>query len=349
MAVVGHRDLNRLAAALRPWLENRLRGTAKVELPTPRPPPGGGSSETLVLEPVLSGDGQRRAERWVLRIQATANQIYQDPSVERQFRVMQALGQSGAVPVPAVLWFEPDPQVIGAPFFVMEHVAGDIPDSFHHSKGFFTEMPPARREAIWTEAIETMARLHRADIGPLSFLARPEFGSAGLEQEVAIWDDYLGWAGIPIRPVQRRARQWLADHLPSMSTGLAWGDARPGNMIFRDSACVAVIDWETASLAGAETDLGWWLFYDWLMSNGFGVSRLEGLPGPDETIRLWESFVGRKARDMAWHEVFATWRFSLISDRARMLMRMRGDVDPFAADAETPHARRLTMLIAQHE
>ena len=112
---------------------------------------------------------------------------------------------------------------------------------------------------------------------------------------------------------------------------------------------IIVLAATTASLAGAETDLGWWLFYDWFVADGFGVARLPGLPARDETVRLWEGFSGRRALDMEWHEVFATWRFSLISDRARYLARKLGLQNAAAAAAtstDSPHARRLEMLLA---
>ena len=38
-----------------------------------------------------------------------------------------------------------------------------------------------------------------------------------------------------------------------------WGDARIGNMIFRDGRCVAVLDWEMATLGPPQMDLGWFL------------------------------------------------------------------------------------------
>jgi aminoglycoside phosphotransferase (APT) family kinase protein len=199
---------------------------------------------------------------------------------------------------------------------------------------------------IWLSAIQSLARINSVEIEPFRFLARPSFGDTGLDQEIVVWDSYMHWSGAPIRPVQERARRWLSDHFPKeRPIGLAWGDARPGNMIFRDNTCVAVIDWETVSLAGAETDLGWWLFYDWFVSEGFGVQRLPGLGTREETIRVWEEFVGRKALNMHWHEVFATWRFSLISDRAGLLAREMGAQNAPPADVTSPHARRLEMLL----
>jgi aminoglycoside phosphotransferase (APT) family kinase protein len=341
-----NRDPETLRQALLVWLHERLPAAEAIALPILRRPDAGGSSETLFLDPVITERGTERREAWVLRIEATGHQVYEDPSVARQYRVMQSLALTGAVPVPQVLWLEADRSVLGAPFFMMQRVAGSIPDSLHHSKGYLAEVSPAERAEIWTSAIETLARIHSVDVEPFAFLARSQQGVSGLDQELAVWDSYLSWSGIAVRPIQQRARRWLEDRLPAnRPTGLAWGDARPGNMIFRHHRCVAVIDWETVSLGGAETDLGWWLFYDWFMSDGIDVPRLPGVPDRDATIKLWESFAGRKAHDMEWHEVFATWRFSLISDRARLLAsRAGGRTIPSVTGARSPHAERLVML-----
>jgi aminoglycoside phosphotransferase (APT) family kinase protein len=328
------RNPDELRRVLLPWLRRRLPGASDIDLPQPQQPDAGGSSETFLLDPMIHDGGMQRRAEWVLRIQATSFQVYLDPSVERQFRVLQLLGQSAAAPVPRTLWYEPDPRILGAPFFVMERVAGRSPGNVYHARGLFADATPTARTAMWCSALQAMARIHRADVTCFGFLARAELGATGLEQELAYWDQYARWCGSPLRPVQLQAREWLRAQLPrERGTGLAWGDARPGNMLFRDDQCVAVIDWETVSLAGAETDLGWWLFYDWMVSAGMGTPRLAGLGDRTETIGLWEQFVGRKAQALDWHEVFATWRYSLVSDRARQLMRDHGaaDAPPAAA------------------
>jgi aminoglycoside phosphotransferase (APT) family kinase protein len=229
---------------------------------------------------------------------------------------------------------------------VMERVEGSIPSDLYHTNGYLTEIAPTEREALWLSAIEAMAALHAAPPEPFAFLARLDRGASGLEQQLAAWDSYMAWSDAPVRPVQQRARRWLEDHMPpERPTGLAWGDARPGNMVFRNGRCAAVLDWETASLGGAETDLGWWLFYDWMVSEGMGVPRLDGLGGPAQFIRAWEGFADRRARAMDWHEIFATWRYSLVSDRARHLMRRNGVPNAPPADARSLPAERLETLV----
>jgi aminoglycoside phosphotransferase (APT) family kinase protein len=347
MALVSHRDPEDVKRAILPWLQARLSDAEQIDLPTPRKPDAGGSSDTYFLSPRIVERGRERQEDWVLRIENTGFQVYQHPTIERQYRVMRVLKERSNVPVPAMIWYEPDRRTLGESFFVMQRVVGQIPSYLYHADGFLTQVTPAARAAIWLSAVEALAGIHRTDLESFRFLSRPQFGATGLDQEIALWDGYLRWSGAPVRPIQQRARQWLLDHVPSRRpTGLAWGDARIGNMVFHDNRCVAVIDWETVSLGGAESDLGWWLFYDWMVSEGWGVPRLEGLGEREDTIKAWEEFASRQAFDLAWHEMFATWRFSLISDRARHLMRMMQMPDPLPADLKSPPAERLAMLLS---
>jgi aminoglycoside phosphotransferase (APT) family kinase protein len=331
-----------LAQALLPWLEERLSG-ARIELGTVTQADGGGSSETYFLHATISDAEGARRESWVLRVQATSHQIYQDPAVERQFRVMKQLATASAAPVPTVRWYEPDASVIGAPFYLMDNVDGEVPSALYHSDPWLAGLSPSRRHALWLSAIEAMAAVHRAPVSQFGFLA---FGMAesGLEQELDRWDSYAAWTGLTLHPIQLRVRDALGRDRPRGETaGLAWGDARLSNMIFRSDRCAAVIDFETASLGGAETDLGWWLFYDWMVSEGSGTPRLEGFGDRQDLLATWVSFAGRPARDMAWHELFATWRYSLVSDRARQLAAAH---DPSIANRPSLSAQRLEVLLA---
>jgi aminoglycoside phosphotransferase (APT) family kinase protein len=228
-----------------------------------------------------------------------------------------------------MLWYEEDKSILGESFFLMERVHGTVPrDLFHSdSDGLFARSAPAEREAMWLSAVKAMAGIHVVNAQDYAFLDRPQWGRTALDQEMAIWDSYSRWSGAALQPIQVRARLWLDDNKPTaVPQSLAWGDARLGNMIFRDNACVAVLDWETVSLCCAEADLGWWLFYDWYASDGLGqgAPRLEGVPTAAATLKFWEDLTGRKAKNIEWFVVFATWRFSMICDRAVSLSRIRG-------------------------
>ena len=229
------------------------------------------------------------------------------------------LADQPGVPGPHVVGLEMDPSVLGVRFFVMEYVPGLIPSDRPHwsQSGWLADATSAQRHRLWESAVTVMARIHQVDPGRASFLQRPDDGPSGLEQAVAHWSRYFVWAaGGRSHPVMDAGREWLEAHLPSVPvTGLAWGDSRIPNMIFRDFRCVAVLDWDMVSLAGAESDLGWWIIQD----HG-APRRLAGIGTPRETVDLWEEASGHRANDLHFSLVFNAFRLGAIRMRlARQL------------------------------
>lgn len=60
------------------------------------------------------------------------------------------------------------------------------------------------------------------------------------------------------------ALAWLEDNFPDDVAAtppvLAWGDARIGNVLYRDFRPVAVLDWEMAAVGPRELDVAWMIF-----------------------------------------------------------------------------------------
>lgn len=348
MAAPVRRDFTETRGTLTRWLTEHLVDAEHVEITDLSAAAEGVSSETLLLGAKVIEAGEVMYKRWAVRIQATDFQVYQDPRVEKQFRIMERLGASTKVPVPRARWFEPDPSVLGAPFFVMDFVEGRLTTDSYHGPGWLADLPTAERERLWLNAIRNLALIHETDLSLVRFLDRPELGPTGLEQEIAAWNEYVDWSGVPKHPAVVRAQRWLNDHVPKQKpTGLAWGDARISNMIFQNETCVAVIDWETVSLGGAEEDVGWWIASDYFYSEHAGIERLPGLGDRATTIAAWEKFAGRKLDSMEWYELFANWRYAVISDRAIALYEANGFSLPISSGDGNPYVRRVAELLAE--
>jgi aminoglycoside phosphotransferase (APT) family kinase protein len=237
-----------------------------------------------------------------------------------------------------MLWLEEDRAPLGAPFYVMERLEGQIPPDRppYHMEGWMTSIRPSDRASVWWTGLEAMAKVHTCDWEALGFrfLDQPRYGRTGVGQQLAYYKEFLAWAmeGSAF-PLCERALAWLEANRPSGEPmRLCWGDARIGNQIFQNFQCVAVLDWEMATLGNPVQDLAWYVYLDRHHSEGIGFPRLEGLPGREETIARWEAATGMNARaTFDYYEVFAAFRFAVIMIRVANQMKhyelLPGDSD----------------------
>src|SRR6266478_980252 len=111
------------------WLAAKLEGAKDVRVSGVNVPSSSGLSyETILFDAswrVPSGSEQR--ERLVARVQPTGSTVFPERTLKSEYRVMKALGERTAVPVPRVLWIDDDASVLGAPFAVMGRVDGRVP------------------------------------------------------------------------------------------------------------------------------------------------------------------------------------------------------------------------------
>jgi aminoglycoside phosphotransferase (APT) family kinase protein len=337
-----------LCARLQRWLCTKLDGVSGIEVSFKGVAKGGSSDTSFVDVSWMSGDGPIR-QSLVLRREPSSFRMYPDCELDRQVGVLNALRAEGTVPVPQVVWFEPDPQILGTPFFLMTRIAGKTLPTFpsYNASGWLTDATPLQREQAWVSAIETLARVHKVDAKWLPFFNCPSDAASGLDQQLQYWERYQHTQlAQPLHGIFAKAQRWLEDNVPHENcTALSWGDARLGNLIFRDFQCVAVLDWETVSMGGAEADLGWWLFYDELFSSGLDLARLEGLGDRAATIALWEKSMGRRAFNLPFYDIFAAYRVAQTIERVVMLHAAKGTAPPVGSGDHNPAIIVLARLL----
>ncbi len=313
------RDREELRAKLAPWLADRLGLPGLQVGAVGVPSTSGVANETLLVEAFWTSRGRQSRQGLAVRV-APDRPLFWCRSFRLQYLVHEALEAEAGVPVPRLFGYEEDPGVIGSPFFVSERVDGLVPgDRPHFSEaGFVADASLEQRRRLWESAVDALARLHRVPAARFSFLD-PGTGRDGLEEELHYWRGYTdrldvgpGWN----RDMLERGWEWLVEHQPrDGASELSWGDARIGNMVFRDFEVVALLDWDTASLAGPAADLAWWIQMDrhcWEL--------LPGLGRPDELVECWERHTGRQAVHLRWHLVFTAFRLGVIRMRLRRMM-----------------------------
>lgn len=316
------RDLDATRDALTRWFASAIPDGSAFEINEMTGPSDTGfSSDTLMLHLAYRQGAEARREALVVRIEPTgAFPVFPSYDVSLQFDAMRAAGRH-EVPVPSMRWLETDPRVLGSAFYVMDRIEGVVPSDRppYHQGGWVQDLAPADRATLWWSGVEAMSRVHRIDPGSsdFDFVPRPEPGRTPIESRIDQYERFLDWGCDRSRlPTVVRALDWLRANAPTGEPlGICWGDARLANQIFRDLACVAVIDWEMVHLGNPVADLAWWTTMDRCFSEGIGVARSAGFPGVAETVARWEDLVGRKAEHFGYYEVFAAFRFAVIMAR----------------------------------
>ena len=276
------RDLDDLSRKLVGWLHRLMPGGADLRLADLRYPLGAGMShETILFDAHWTENGREMQRGMVVRIKPTRHLVYQDDMFEQQYGVMQLMHAAGYVRVARPLWLERDATLLGAPFFVMEKIAGRVAVSYppYAQTGWLADAAPAGRRRMWEDAVTQLALIQRIPATDAAFLNLPGDFTEPFDQEIDRWRRYLDWIDPDSRLslLRQGYDRLLAARPDNRPDGIVWGDARLGNMMIDDDFRVAaVMDWEQPSLGGALHDLGWWLYSDHVQTEGRGIPTPEG-------------------------------------------------------------------------
>ncbi len=234
--------------------------------------------------------------------------------VLREARLLRALSDTPAR-VPEVLAVCADLDTIGAPFYVMERVEGEV---------IVTSVPPAldtpeQRRAIGEQLIDALVEIHAVDWrgAGLEDFGKP---TGYLERQLR---RFLGlWELNKTReiPAVESVGIWLTENLPESGTAtIVHGDFRLGNTIFAANAparLLSVLDWEMATIGDPLADLGY-LCMMWtergdptggLREHVGKVTREEGFPTRAELIARYEELSGRSMSNIRWYTTLAIWK-----------------------------------------
>lgn len=319
------RDPEELRSSIEAWLrqDDPKANVTSLQLPDRT----GISSLTVLLE--VSHGPDLPPERLVARVapDSSAVPVFPTYDLEKQYLVLQHLGRHSSVPVPTVHRLETDPGPLGVPFFTMDLVDGDIPpDVMPYPFGsFVTEASRGEQRRMQDSSIEALAEVHAVELTE-SLRQRLEFdrpGATALERHFAEQRAYYEWcAADGVRSsVLEAGFSWLEENWPGASAAdapLSWGDARIGNIIFRDFRPVGLLDWEMVGLAPPEVDLGWMVYlHRWFddIAAGFGVEPMSHFMRVPDAIERYQAASGREVRDFRWYLFYAALRHGVVMFR----------------------------------
>jgi aminoglycoside phosphotransferase (APT) family kinase protein len=229
--------------------------------------------------------------------------------------MLEALGPT-RVPVPRVALRCEDPRYIGAPFYLMERVPGEV---------LRTELPPGwegdAQETIVAELIDRLLDLHAVE--PQNLGLPYHGGATYLERQVALWRGQ--WERSKVRDlpdIDALGAELAASLPPSQRTTLVHGDYKLDNVVFAAGAgaprLVAILDWEMATVGDPRADLGY-LSAMWLGGRDpdglLGLSRATASPGFPGSRTLVERYGLGSDLDLEglpWYEALAIWKLAIL-------------------------------------
>jgi aminoglycoside phosphotransferase (APT) family kinase protein len=186
--------------------------------------------------------------------------------VLREYRILDAL-QGTDVPVAPTVAACSDESVLGAPFYVMDRVAGDVIRT--EEPGRFAT--PERRDALADGFIDALVAIHDVDYDAVG-LEAGEFGypDGYLDRQVERFQEACIWA-LDTTGEEREVPElyevgsWLAEHAPAESDyALVHGDYKLDNVMFApddEPRIAGVFDWEMSTLGDPLADLGYALHF----------------------------------------------------------------------------------------
>jgi aminoglycoside phosphotransferase (APT) family kinase protein len=254
-----------------------------------------------------------RNRKLVLRKQPSGPTLPSAHAVDREYRIMAALAASD-VPVPGVVLFCSDREIIGTPFYLMERLEGRV-----FGDCTLPGIAPADRRAMYFAMAETLARLHKVDWAAIGLA---DFGRPGnfFARQIDRWTRQWALSKTREIPEIERLVRWLPQHMPVDDvTTIAHGDFRIGNLMFHsiEPRVIGVLDWELSTLGHPLTDLAfsalaWRLKSDEHMGmRGCDLGAL-GIPTEQEYLEHYYRHAGTTQQLLPFHFAFALFRLAVI-------------------------------------
>jgi len=241
-------------------------------------------------------------------------------AIDREYRVMEAFGKTD-VPVPKMVLFHEDAELLGTPFFLMERVAGRV-----FSDCTLPGLSADERRGMYLSMAQTLARMHSyppADIGLADF-GRPGdyFG-----RQIRRWTSQLHASSYAENELLRNLAARIAALQPADDglMSIAHGDFRLGNMMFHptEPRVVAILDWELSTIGHPLADLAF-AAMPWVTApdeyGGILGQKSEGIPTISEFFDSYREILPNVPCPQPFHVAFALFRFAVIfvgiADRA---------------------------------
>jgi aminoglycoside phosphotransferase (APT) family kinase protein len=331
------------AAALGRWLFDHVEGCPGGDVIV-RQFKGGQSNPTYWVGIEGVAGGVPAELELVIRKKPPGDLLPSAHAVEREYRIMKALGDTG-VPVPRALALCEDASVVGTPFFVMKYVDGRI---------FWDPSIPevktnAARAAVYRDYTDVLAALHTVDYAKVGLA---DYGKVGgyVGRQVDRWSKQYEASRTETIPAMEALMAFVRRAIPaSDETTLIHGDYRIDNLIYsRDEQprAIAVIDWELSTLGHPVSDLAYaCMGYHLNLPGRSGLAGVDvaslGIPNEQEMVDAYCARTGRGSiADWPYFMAFGIFRLAAIAQGV-FKRSLQGNA---SSDSASAYGAAVTML-----
>jgi len=259
------------------------------------------------------------------------------------------------VPVPRILAIGEDPAILGAPFFVMSFVDGDVVRRNGLPEALAAQ--PESHHAVGEGLIDTLVDLHAVDwrSTPLAAMSHPE---GFLARQVDRWMTQLdSYRSRELAGVDDVAA-WLAANKPTRGDlTMMHGDYKLDNVLWSQHPpprVLSVVDFEMTTVGDPLIDLAWALIF-WPEEGNLIALAPPGSPNgiaaeqcqtPAQLVQRYATATGRDLSSFDWYQAFSAWKLAIVLEASYAKFRSGESANPhhevfgFVVDELLSRARR---------
>ncbi|OCT49680.1 Phosphotransferase enzyme family domain protein [Cladophialophora carrionii] len=309
-----------------------------------------------------------RGQRFVLRKKPPGKLLTRAAhQIEREYRVIRALNGTD-IPVPKVYCLCEDSSVIGTPFYIMEFLDGRI-----FQDAWMPGVSADERNAMWKQAVQTLARLHRLDpasIGLADFGKPRGFYNRQIRTLKSLCESYAKVTDVETNepvgkiPGTDELVAYFADEgqQPQDRGTLVHGDYKIDNLVFHKTkpVIIGILDWEISTVGHPLSDLSN-LVLPWTVTQTSKEIKQHshpafslgggppGLPTKGQCLEWYREVVGwDPAAEVVWADAFMIFRTSVMLQgiAARHAVRQATGEDSLILGRERfPYARAALRMV----
>ena len=265
---------------------------------------GGASREAFVFEVSWREGAAVRQEKCVMLRQPVSSVLESDESEARitgsrrlahvEFKMIRLMEMHG-IPVPHMLWVDPDGRWLERPFSIARWITGEAD---------LSKLATAPHlDTILEQYIEILGRVHNLDpdeVG-VDFLGRPTIATAALEQ-VELFAQGFDRQRLEDFPAISYTIRWLRKNQPiAHRVRVIHGDFRLGSFMWDDAGIVAMLDWEQCHVGDPLEEIAFMYWPLWTLGTHIPLQEFidryqqaSGIPVDEAALAYYRVFIELK-------------------------------------------------------